>query len=395
MDHRVGIRYLNIEDHLVKFTESEVRIKMMATQTRARAVEEAKRAKRVSALGLLTVAFLGGSMFSQSTLQVPGIQVGEKIPSIAAPDQFGHPQTFESLRGKHGLLLLFSRSADWCPYCKRHLVQLQQAKAEYEAKGVHVASITYDSEGILKSFADRKGITYPMLSDTDSRIIRAFGILNPEGKGFAAGIPYPGIYYISPDGVVQKRFFESQYSDRFTPNDIYADIFGGATATARAAAPIEAAHVMIKLSQSDTAVGAGSRFKLLVELDPAARVHLYAPGAEKNGYKVVKLQIKPSVDYRSEPLQYPPSKLLTFPELKETVPVYSGPTVLAEDVIIAATKEFNQSIGEGKVIHIAGTLFYQACDDHQCFVPVQQAVSWDVRVDPFDLVRAPEPLQHK
>jgi len=334
-------------------------------------------------------------MFSQSTSEVPGIQVGERIPPIAAPDQFGHPQTFESLRGKHGLLLLFSRSADWCPYCKRHLVQLQQAKAEYEAKGVHVASITYDSEGILKSFADRKGITYPMLSDTDSRIIRAFGILNPEGKGFAAGIPYPGIYYISPDGVVQKRFFESQYSDRFTPNDIYADIFGAAAAVANAAEPVKAAHVTLKVSQSDTTVGAGSRFKLLVELDPAAHVHLYAPGAEKNGYKVVKLEINPSADYRSESLQYPPSKLLTFPELKETVPVYSEPTILAQDVVIAASKEFNHSIGDGKIVHIEGTLSYQACDDHQCFVPVQRAVNWDVHVEPFDTVRAPDALQHK
>jgi len=395
MDHRARIQYLDIEGHLVKFTESEVFSRMLATQSRVRVVDAAKRAMRVSALGLLTAVFLGGSMFSQSTSQVPGIQVGEKIPPIAAPDQFGHPQTFESLRGKHGLLLLFSRSADWCPYCKRHLLQLQQAKAEYEAKGVHVASITYDSEGILKSFADRKGITYPMLSDTDSKIIRAFGILNPEGKGFAAGIPYPGIYYISPDGVVQKRFFESQYSDRFTPNDIYADIFGGATDIARAAAPIQAAHVTIKLSQSDTAVGAGSRFKLLVELDPAAHVHLYAPGAEKNGYKVVKLEINPSADYRSELLHYPSGELLTFPELKETVPVYSEPTILAQDVVIAASKEFNHSIGDGKILHIEGTLSYQACDDHQCFVPVQQAVSWDVRVEPFDLVRAPEPLQHK
>ena len=99
-------------------------------------------------------------------------------------------------------------------------MELQEAKPEFEAKGIHVASITYDSVEILKDFSVRKGIAYPMLSDTNSKIIRAFGILNPEGKGFAAGIPYPGIYYISADGVIQKRYFESQYSDRFTPNDI-------------------------------------------------------------------------------------------------------------------------------------------------------------------------------
>ena len=63
---------------------------MMATQSRARRVNAAKRTSRVAALGLLTAAFLGGPMFSQSTASVPGIQVGEKIPPIAAPDQFGH-----------------------------------------------------------------------------------------------------------------------------------------------------------------------------------------------------------------------------------------------------------------------------------------------------------------
>jgi len=234
-----------------------------------------------------------------------------------------------------------------------------------------------------------------MLSDPQSSIIRAFGILNPEGKGFAAGIPYPGIYYISPDGVVQKRFFESQYSDRFTPNNIYAEIFGGPLDFTPSAAPIQAAHVTLKVSQSDTVAGAGSRIKLMVGIEPAAHVHLYAPGAEKNGYKVVSLQIDPSADYRSEAQAYPSGKLLAFPELKETVPVYSEPTLLGEDVVIAATKEFNNSIGEGRVIHVAGTLSYQACDDHQCFLPAQQPVTWDIHVQPFDRVRVPDALQHK
>ena len=33
-------------------------------------------------------------------------------------------------------------------------------KQEFEAKGIHVASVTYDSWAILKIFADRKGIAY-------------------------------------------------------------------------------------------------------------------------------------------------------------------------------------------------------------------------------------------
>ncbi len=42
-----------------------------------------------------------------------GPAVGARIPEFAAVDQNGKRQTFESLRGPHGLALLFVRSADW------------------------------------------------------------------------------------------------------------------------------------------------------------------------------------------------------------------------------------------------------------------------------------------
>ena len=368
---------------------------MIVDQSKRQSATNAKLAALMWAFVAATICFIGATMSAQTSGPIPGVKVGDKIPSIATVDQFGQPQTFESLRGKHGLLLLFSRSADWCPYCKRHLMELQQAKTEFEAKGIHVVSITYDSVAILKDFSERKGINYPMLSDTDSKIIQAFGILNPEGKDFAAGIPYPGIYYISSDGLIEKRYFESQYSDRFTPNAIYSDIFGGTPLIASETTSIVAKHATVKLSQSDTTVGAGNRLRLLVQIEPAPHVHLYAPGAEKDGYRVVKLEMRPSADYRTEPLHYPPSALLAFPQLKETVPVYSKPTVLSEDVVIAASKAFNATLGTGKDIQISGTLLYQACDDHQCFLPVELPVAWVVHVQPFDLVRSPEALQHK
>jgi len=347
-------------------------------------------------LTLLTLLISTGvRSIAQTSSAIPGIAVGQTIPTIEAPDQNGRLQTFDTLKGKNGLLLLFSRSADWCPYCKMHLLQLEQAKERFAKKGIRVASITYDSEAILKEFSIRKGITYPMLSDGGSKIIRSFGILNPEGKGFAAGIPYPGIYLVSPEGKVENRFFESQYSDRFTPNDVYAAIFGMAPSNAHQAPPVRAPHVTIQLSQSDTTVGAGSRIKLLVNVEPAPHVHLYAPGAEKNGYKVIKLDLDTSSDFRAEPMHYPPGTPFTFVALKETVPIYSKPALLTQDVVVAATKEFNSSIGTGKTIHIVGKLLYQACDDHQCYSPVQQSVSWNVQVLPLDRVRSPEAIQHK
>ncbi|MEO8361866.1 MAG: hypothetical protein ABI672_17665 [Vicinamibacteria bacterium] len=42
-----------------------------------------------------------------------GPQVGQALPSFEAPDQNGKAQTFASLKGPNGLVLVFFRSADW------------------------------------------------------------------------------------------------------------------------------------------------------------------------------------------------------------------------------------------------------------------------------------------
>ena len=42
-----------------------------------------------------------------------GLSTGQKAPAFSARDQFGREQTLESLKGPHGTILLFFRSADW------------------------------------------------------------------------------------------------------------------------------------------------------------------------------------------------------------------------------------------------------------------------------------------
>lgn len=42
-----------------------------------------------------------------------GPQVGATVPPVSGTDQFGKAQTLASLSGPKGLMLVFSRSADW------------------------------------------------------------------------------------------------------------------------------------------------------------------------------------------------------------------------------------------------------------------------------------------
>jgi peroxiredoxin len=42
-----------------------------------------------------------------------GIEVGQRAPAFVLPDQFGHEQSNETVKGPKGTVLLFFRSADW------------------------------------------------------------------------------------------------------------------------------------------------------------------------------------------------------------------------------------------------------------------------------------------
>src|ERR1022692_867047 len=93
--------------------------------------------------------------------------------------------------------------------------------------GLGIASISYDSAALLKNFADRKGINYPLLSDPDSKVIRAFGILNdnvPKDQP-VFGIPFPGLYLIDRRGVVEAKYFEDDHRERFTAASVLVHEF--------------------------------------------------------------------------------------------------------------------------------------------------------------------------
>jgi peroxiredoxin len=47
-----------------------------------------------------------------------------------------------------------------------------------EKNGVRIAAVSYDSEEILRGFAEKYAIGFSLLSDRDSAVIRRFGILN-------------------------------------------------------------------------------------------------------------------------------------------------------------------------------------------------------------------------
>ena len=146
-----------------------------------------------------------------------GPRVGDRLPHpLNRPDQTGTMRDFQSLSGKSGLILMFSRSFDWCMYCKAEALNWSARMDDVSALGFGLAGLTYDDPPALLTFVDRFDLRFPLLSDPGSEVIRAFGILNEDHVpgSFAFGIPHPMIFVIDAAGIIRHRFSENSYNDR-------------------------------------------------------------------------------------------------------------------------------------------------------------------------------------
>jgi peroxiredoxin len=333
--------------------------------------------------------------FNISAQALKGLQPGAKAPAIHLEDEQGRQQSLATLSGPNGLLLLFFRSADWCPFCKGQLVDLEGSQKAFAAKGIRVAAVSYDSVAILADFAKRRSITYPLLSDTSSSLIDAFGIRNPEGTGMEAGIPYPGYYLIGRDGVIQRRFFETAYVNRLTASNLYSNLFGSFAIPAPSKTLDATPHVAISTIQSDSQVTPGAVVRLGVVIKPAPDTHIYAPGAEKLHYHVASVTIHKSNLYIAAETSYPKPQLMNFPDLGQTVPVYTGTTLLSTSVAAVVDRRTIPLFAKDPSLQIKGVVDYQPCTSKVCFPPTSVPVAWTVGLKQLDRERVPENLQHK
>ena len=271
-------------------------------------------------------------------------------------------------------------------------MQLQSAVPRFEKQGVRLAAISYDSQEILKFFADRRKVEYPLLADPDSKIIQAYGVFNAEATGMQKGFARPGYFFIDTSGIIREKFFEAKYRERLTGNSIIAKLFP--ELGQEVVDTVEAPHLQLALEQSDRTGVPGTRITVSAEIKLPPDVHVYAPGAQ--GYKPVKLVLDEMREVELKPAVYPPSKILYLPAIKESVPVFEGTFRIDLDIRVSSSSEFWGSLGkDGKTFTIAGKLEYQACDKTICYTPTSVPVKWQLQVFPLDRIRAPVEIRHK
>lgn len=88
---------------------------------------------------------------------------------------------------------------------------MQKDLERFHEANLQIVGISYDSEEILKRFADGSQIKFPLLSDPEVKVIEAYELLNDKAR---QKIAHPATLVIDQTGKVREKLQLEGYRKR-------------------------------------------------------------------------------------------------------------------------------------------------------------------------------------
>lgn len=163
----------------------------------------------IGAIGFFIVGFLVlmgiGLLSSEPVTGRSGYtRVGKPAPEFTLPLFGGGELEFSQSFGKPTVINFW---ASWCPPCREESPLLERTWRAFKDSGVQFIGVDIqDSEEDAKAYINEFGITFPNGLDDAGRITIDYGVI---------GLPVT--FFISSDGIVQRRWVGAIRENRLVP----------------------------------------------------------------------------------------------------------------------------------------------------------------------------------
>lgn len=161
-----------------------------------------------------------------------GLKEGDKAPIFTGIDQNGKTVSLKSALKTHRSVVLFFYRGQWCPYCNKHIKELQDSLNLLSAKDAYVIGVTPETkENIVKTIKKTKA-GFSIVQDKDDEIMKAYGVnfmmddaTFTKYKGYGIDLeanngnnrhtlPVPATYIIDRSGKIRYVHFDPNYQKR-------------------------------------------------------------------------------------------------------------------------------------------------------------------------------------
>jgi thioredoxin-dependent peroxiredoxin len=131
---------------------------------------------------------------------------GDPAPGFTLPDADGNLVSLSSFRGQR--VIVYFYPAAMTPGCTKEACDFRDNRDSLSSQGIAVLGISPDPPAKLAKFRDRDALTFPLLSDPDHSVEKAYGAYGEKklyGKTTVGVIR--STFVIGADGAIEKAMY--------------------------------------------------------------------------------------------------------------------------------------------------------------------------------------------
>ncbi len=127
------------------------------------------------------------------------VEVGQQAPDFELKDQHGTPVRLSDFQGRRNVVLVFYPLA-FSGVCSGELGTLRDDFPEVTGGDVELITVSVDSTFVLRTWADRDGFAFSMLSDfwPHGAVAKLYGVFDAD-----KGVATRGTFIIDKSGVIR------------------------------------------------------------------------------------------------------------------------------------------------------------------------------------------------
>jgi peroxiredoxin len=167
-----------------------------------------------------------------------GLKNGIKAPEFTAMDNSGKTLDLKALLKSHKAVVLFFYRGQWCPYCNKHIKQLQDSLQLLTEKGAYVIGVTPETSENINKTIDKTHASFSIIQDNGYKIMKAYDVnykvddaMNAKLKNYGIDLeknngntdhvlPVPATYVIDQSGKIIFVHFDKDYTKRASISSI-------------------------------------------------------------------------------------------------------------------------------------------------------------------------------
>ena len=183
---------------------------------------------------LIVMIAIAGLQASAQT----GLTKGDNAPAFKTTDNNGKAVDLKTLLKAHKSVVLFFYRGEWCPYCNKHMQQVQDSLQLLTAKDAYVIAVTPETSENINKTIQKTHASFSIVQDKGYTIMTAYRVnyVLDEGtvtkyKGFGIDLnkgngntdhvlPVPATYVINQSGKITFVHFNKDYTKRASVKDI-------------------------------------------------------------------------------------------------------------------------------------------------------------------------------